>query len=225
MSPSSLSPSLSESLAHIPERAWTAVRWTVVIPIKHLESAKSRLRGEMWNVPELALAFATDTVSAVLAAPNVGETIVVTSDNRATAVMRALGARVVDDPGTSLNEAILAGAREASGCLAVITGDLPALRPADVVEALARAESVDRAMVADHSGHGTTLIAAMNSGLLHPQFGLESRLLHEHAGYTVLDIDKTSPLRWDVDTPEDLAVVLRMGVGTATASVVAGRAT
>lgn len=203
---------------------WSTVRWTVIIPVKRLEAAKSRLRPELANVPELALAFAMDTVAAAVAASNVAEVIVVTSDARVLASMKPLGVTVVDDPGPNLNAAIAAGIERASGCIAVITGDLPALRPADLAVALALAEAADRAMVADHSGTGTTLIAAMNASLLHPQFGRASRDLHEKSGHTVLDIPIDSPLRWDVDTADDLAAALRLGVGSATAAAVALRA-
>ena len=127
---------------------WSTVRWTVIIPVKRLEAAKSRLRPELANVPELALAFAMDTVAAAVAASNVAEVIVVTSDARVLASMKPLGVTVVDDPGPNLNAAIAAGIERASGCIAVITGDLPALRPADLAVALALAEAADRAMVA-----------------------------------------------------------------------------
>lgn len=205
-------------------RPWTSVRWTVVIPVKRLDLAKSRLRPDIANVPDLALAFALDTVAAAMAAANVAQVIVVTSDQRVRSAVEALGATAVDDPGAGLNAAIDAGISAASGCIAVLTGDLPALRSADLQAALALAESVDRALVADHSGEGTTMIAAMNASLLHPQFGSSSRALHERSGHTPLDIAVESPLRWDVDTPDDLAAALGFGVGPATAAAVAQRA-
>ena len=208
----------------MPEVGWSAVSWTIVIPVKRLDLAKSRLRPHLTHVPELALAFAIDTVSAAVAAPNVAKVLVVTSDARVRAAMDELGATVIDDPGGSLNGAISAGIAAASGCIAVLTGDLPAVRAADIGSALALAETVDRALVADHSGEGTTMIAAMNASLLHPQFGVLSRELHEQAGHSLLEIPVDSPLRWDVDTPADLAAALSLGVGRATAAAVARRA-
>ena len=200
------------------------MNWTIVVPVKRLDLAKSRLRPHLSHVSELALAFAIDTVSAALAAPNVATVLVVTSDARVRTAMDELGATVIDDPGGSLNGAINAGIAAASGCIAVLTGDLPAVRPADIGSALALAEIVDRAVVADHSGDGTTMIAAMNASLLHPQFGVSSRESHEQAGHALLDIPGDSPLRWDVDTPADLAAALRLGVGPATAAAIARRA-
>ncbi|MGC1212363.1 MAG: 2-phospho-L-lactate guanylyltransferase, partial [Micromonospora sp.] len=56
--------------------------WTVVVPVKRLQVAKSRLRGALPAVPheELALALAADTVRAVRACAAVAEVLVVTDD-------------------------------------------------------------------------------------------------------------------------------------------------
>ncbi|MBM0229025.1 2-phospho-L-lactate guanylyltransferase, partial [Micromonospora sp. ATA51] len=73
--------------------------WTVVVPVKRLPAAKSRLRGALPGVPheELALALAADTVRAVLACPAVAEVLVVTDDASAAAELAAAGARIVPD--------------------------------------------------------------------------------------------------------------------------------
>lgn len=76
-----------------------AVTWTVVIPVKVLAQAKSRL-GVLAGPrrPELALAMASDTASAVLGCPDVARVVVVTSDADVTGQLSALGAIVVADP-------------------------------------------------------------------------------------------------------------------------------
>ncbi|RLP86175.1 2-phospho-L-lactate guanylyltransferase, partial [Micromonospora sp. CV4] len=70
--------------------------WAVVVPVKRLTAAKSRLRGALPGVPheELALALAADTLRAVLACPAVAEVLVVTDDARVAAAARTAGARV-----------------------------------------------------------------------------------------------------------------------------------
>ncbi|MCM0678273.1 2-phospho-L-lactate guanylyltransferase, partial [Micromonospora phytophila] len=83
-------------------------RWTVVVPVKPLAAAKSRLRGALPAVPHevLALALAADTVRAVRACPAVAEVLVVTDDDRVAAVARRAGARVLPDaPDAGLNAA------------------------------------------------------------------------------------------------------------------------
>ena len=72
--------------------------WTVLLPVKVLARAKSRLAvlaGDRRR--ELALALASDTVAAVLACPEVARVVVVTSDPVAGPLLAALGAVVVPD--------------------------------------------------------------------------------------------------------------------------------
>ncbi|RQW99803.1 2-phospho-L-lactate guanylyltransferase, partial [Micromonospora inaquosa] len=66
-------------------------RWAVVVPVKQLAAAKSRLRGALPGVPheELALALAADTLRAVLACSAVAEALVVTDDARVAAARAA----------------------------------------------------------------------------------------------------------------------------------------
>jgi 2-phospho-L-lactate/phosphoenolpyruvate guanylyltransferase len=135
--------------------------WTVLLPVKVLARAKSRLAvlaGDRRH--ELALALASDTVSAVVACPEVWRVIVVTSDPVAGPRLAALGAHIIPEaaggPGElprelsresadgsqhALNAALLRGAAVAARRwpgtgLAALTADLPALRPAELATAL-----------------------------------------------------------------------------------------
>jgi 2-phospho-L-lactate/phosphoenolpyruvate guanylyltransferase len=72
--------------------------WTVLLPVKVLARAKSRLAvlaGDRRR--ELALAFASDTVTAALACPEVARVLVVTSDPVAGRLLAGLGAIIVAD--------------------------------------------------------------------------------------------------------------------------------
>ena len=72
--------------------------WTVLLPVKVLARAKSRLAvlaGDRRR--ELALALAADTVEAAVACPEVARVVVVTSDPVAGRLLSALGAVVVPD--------------------------------------------------------------------------------------------------------------------------------
>src|ERR1700744_2016348 len=72
--------------------------WTVLLPVKVLARAKSRLAAPAGaRRRELALAFASDTVTAVLACPEVARVVVVTSDPAAGPLLAALGAVIVAD--------------------------------------------------------------------------------------------------------------------------------
>ncbi|MCW2613652.1 MAG: hypothetical protein JWN08_646, partial [Frankiales bacterium] len=86
----------------------TTVAWGVVVPVKRLAVAKSRLASYGGPVREqLALAFAQDVVAACLACPLVARVLVVTDDPLAAAELAALGARTApDDPDAGLNPAL-----------------------------------------------------------------------------------------------------------------------
>ncbi|NEC80360.1 2-phospho-L-lactate guanylyltransferase, partial [Streptomyces sp. SID7958] len=73
------------------------MQWTLVVPLKPLAQAKSRLSDTADDGlrPGLALAFAQDTVAAALACPAVRGVVVVTDDVPAGRALAALGAGVV----------------------------------------------------------------------------------------------------------------------------------
>jgi len=198
----------------------------MVVPVKRLATAKTRLRGGTPpGVPHarLVLAMAQDTVRAALACPVVAELLVVTDDPEVTAALAGLGARVVPDaPGAGLNPAIGYGAAAAPapGWVAALAADLPALRTGELRAALAAAGRAGRAgrrgFVADAGGTGTTLLAAPPGVPLDPRFGPGSAARHAAAGAWALAGEWPS-LRRDVDTATDLAAAERLGLGRHTA--------
>jgi len=197
--------------------------WTVVIPVKSLSAAKSRLRGAVPDSrhEELALAMVRDTVAAVRACAAVGDVLVVTDDPAAVAAVTALGARAVPDPpATGLNAAMRFGADVVAGLghhRAVLTGDLPALRPAELGEALAAA-GPGRSFVADAAGTGTVLLAAAAGTALDPHFGVGSAAAHAASLAQPL-LGAWPGLRQDVDTADDLRTVLALGAGEHTCAL------
>ncbi|MDG4759630.1 NTP transferase domain-containing protein [Micromonospora sp. WMMD710] len=223
-------------------------RWAVVVPVKRLAAAKSRLRGALPGVPheELALALAADTLRAVLACPAVAEVRVVTDDARVAAVARATGARVLaDEPDSGLNAAFRHGAAAGpAGWVAGLTADLPALRPAELAAALLAAEKPAaespgpllaaespgpllaaqtgrdgvRRFVPDAPGGGTVLLTAAPGVALDPRFGVGSAAAHAASGALPLTGDWPS-LRRDVDTAADLSAAARLGLGPRTAAL------
>lgn len=197
--------------------------WTVVIPVKVLSRAKSRLAALAGpRRAEMALAFAYDTVSAVLAVPIVARVVVVTNDPVARSELESLGATVLADEADGLNGALRLGAAasDARGGVAGLTADLPALRPAELTRALRRVGS-GPAFVPDALDVGTTLYAVPPGSPFGPMFGGRSRERHGRHGATELRLDDVPGLRRDVDTPEDLMAAVALGVGARTAPVAA----
>ncbi|HXP58734.1 MAG TPA: 2-phospho-L-lactate guanylyltransferase [Streptosporangiaceae bacterium] len=202
--------------------------WAVVVPVKVLARAKSRIAPLAGSRrAELALAMVADTISAVMASPVAGRVIVVTDDPVAAAELSAAGATVVpDEPGEGLNEALVHGAAAAArrwpgSGIAALSGDLPALRPEEMAVALRAAASWPEAFVPDLQGSGTTLYAAGPGVAFRPAFGPDSRLRHAAGGAAELLLPGIAGLRRDVDTGEDLRAAARLGLGARTSAVAA----
>ena len=202
--------------------------WVLVVPVKRLASAKTRLAALAGPLrPELALGFAADTVRAALACPPVAGVVVVTDEPAARSELTALGALVVpDEPDAGLNPALAYGAGRArkarpGASLGALAADLPALRPAELAIALDAAATRDHVLVPDAAGTGTTLLTARAPADLRPAFGPGSRAAHLAAGAVDLAGLGLESLRRDVDTERDLRAALRLGVGPRTRETVA----
>ena len=214
----------------------------LVLPIKELHRAKSRLAGATDPAgpaagrrrADLALALARDTLAAVLGTA-VRTVAVVSADPRARALAGTSDrVIVVDDGGDGLDAAVRRGgadlrARAAAGgparregAVAALQADLPALRPAELTAALAAATAAfaagaPAAFVADHTGAGTTLLVTRPGADPRPRFGPGSAAAHAALGAVALP-GAWPGLRTDVDTPDDLARARALGVGPATAA-------
>lgn len=200
--------------------------WSLVVPLKPLARAKSRLAAAVGGAlrGRLALAFAEDTVAAALACPPVRDVVVVTDDPAAGAALSALGARIVPDvPGGGLNRALAHGARTVragrpAARVAALNADLPALRPAELARVLKVAGQFPRAFLADAAEIGTTFLSARPGAELEPAFGGPSRRRHLSSGAVEIRLAGVDSVRRDVDTGEDLAAALALGVGPRTAA-------
>src|SRR5581483_2701125 len=185
--------------------------WAVVVPVKRLERAKTRLAGAVPGVPhgELVLAITLDTLAAAEACAAVARIVVVSDDPVARRAVTALSERVAvvpDVPDAGLNPALEYGAARAARSgpagVATLSADLAALRPAELAAALAAARAHPRSFVADAAGTGTTLLAARAGTALRPAYGADSAAAHAASGAVPLAGDWPS-LRRDLDTPDD----------------------
>jgi 2-phospho-L-lactate guanylyltransferase len=210
----------------MPDVATSAVPWAIVVPVKRLADAKTRIATSAPVREQLALAMALDTVRAAVACPDVAALVVVTDDERAAPLLLALGAHVVPDvPGAGLNPAIAHGVVVAAGLLdgavAALSSDLPALRPDELGAVLGRAAGHETAVVADVAGDGTTLLTARWSNQFRPAFGVDSRSAHAALGAVDLSASAGASVRRDVDTLADLRAAAGLGCGPATTELLA----
>ena len=195
--------------------------WAIVIPVKRLDRAKTRLAVAAPLRRRLALAMALDTLDAARRCEAVETVIVVTDEPDVASGARDRGALVVaDEPDDGLNAALRHGAMSAPGGagVAAVAADLPALRPDELAGLLVAATAHPVSVVADAAGSGTTLYAAASLAQFDPRFGHESLAAHVAAGAVDLTPAAGASLRTDVDTLDDLRAADRLGVGPATAS-------
>ena len=223
--------------------------WTVLLPVKVLAQAKSRLAvlaGERRR--ELALALASDTVSAVVACPEVARVIVVTSDPVAGPRLSSLGARVIPEapraarrprrpaepaaePGRQPAPAQRGAAARRGGGVAALAGNRA--RGADGRPARAAPGRAGRG-AARGVGRGRPRRSCRTppawarrctrscpARQFRPMYGGASRARHAAGGATELALDGIAGLRQDVDTPDDLRAAVALGVGPRTAEVAA----
>lgn len=246
-----------------PERA-DAAGWTIVVPVKSLSGAKTRLAPELsaGERAALARAFALDTIDAARAARLVSRVVVVSDEPVIEAALReTAGVEVVPELGPrGLAAAIAHGiavaravslpapaaaapsraeadgtagaegsvsARErrgADGGVAVLLGDLPAMRAGDLDAALEAAARHPLAFVPDAEGTGTTLATARAGNAFVPHFGADSAARHAAAGFTDLVAEHSRAiapgLRRDVDTAAELREAVALGAGPHTTEVV-----
>lgn len=205
-----------------------SLMWSLVIPVKVLARAKSRLAVLAGPArPALALAVAADTVRAALACPQVRQLVVVTDDAVAAEELAGLGASVVrDEPGAGQNPALMHGAamvasRAPRAGIGALSADLPALTPTELSRALRRAGRLPQAIVPDAPGIGTTLYTSGPGVAFQPRFGSGSRRRHLDAGAREIACDDLPRLRRDVDTASDLVEAAQLGLGPATAPLAA----
>jgi 2-phospho-L-lactate guanylyltransferase len=201
----------------------------LIVAVKRLAAAKTRLAPvfSARTRENVVLAMLVDTLTAAARVGSVQRITVITPDDAAAAAATELGAEVLSDPTPEghpdpLNNAIAAAEQvvaESVSNIVVLQGDLPALQTQELTEAIAAARQHQRSFVADRLGTGTAALFAFGAPL-DPRFGPDSCARHRRSG--AIELTGAWPgLRCDIDTPDDLAVARRLGMGPTTGRAVA----
>lgn len=191
----------------IPQRD---TRVAIVIPVKRLDTAKSRTGLDAAARADLALDLLRHTVTTAVRCDRIERVVIVTPDPHVAAAGRALGVVVLEEPipgglDVAARRGIAAvrslfGVRHAG----VLMSDLPELTGDDLSNVVAEyVESGVRLYVADQHLTGTTFLLQESSGSARTAFGLGSAGRHEALGFR----PATAPapgLRFDIDTADDL---------------------
>jgi 2-phospho-L-lactate/phosphoenolpyruvate guanylyltransferase len=205
-------------------------RPAVLVPLKPLAEAKSRLREALGEPArtELVLAMLTDVLAAVRAA-YAGPVYLVTSDHAYAAQRERFDADWLPDRGTDYNSAVAAALRSeavlAAGAAIVLPADLPRATPEDIASAIEALSTAEVVLVPAHSG-GTGLLGLRPPRAMAPAFGPRSAEAHRHAaiasGRRLTDLDAPS-LAQDIDTIADLVALFEdtASLGAATRAFLA----
>jgi 2-phospho-L-lactate guanylyltransferase len=187
----------------------------IVVPVKSLERAKSRL-SEMLSPLEraaLTLAMLEDVLDGCLSQSG-WQTWVVSPDEAVLEVSARRRARPVVEDQPGLLAAIHQVDEEAAGAdaLAVVLGDLPLLTS----EALGRALQTLGPVVAapSTSDEGTNVLLRRPPGVIRPRFGTRSFRKHREAaefrGIPFAEV-RAPELAFDLDRPEEVPELLARG--------------
>ena len=179
-----------------------------ILPVKELTRSKRRLLVE--DRVGLVVAMLQDTVAAIRAT-DAGPVTVVSPDPKVRDLAEALGVDFLGHGG-QLNEAIRDAQR--AGMTAAVLPDLPALTAAALLKVL----TVAPGFVPDAAGTGTTMAIDTD---LHPVFGPGSAAAFRAQGLPALPAQPG--VRCDVDTAQDLARAVGLGVGPHTSAHLARR--
>lgn len=198
----------------------------LLVPVKSLTRAKTRLRGVAdggAGAPEaharLVIALARDTLAAAAGAAVVRRAVAICSDEEVCTALAADGVQVIpDEPAAGLNPALRYGeavlrTADPTTTVGVLQADLPALSPEELDRAVRHGLATGgRAFCTDRTGTGTTLLLAPPGQPLEPRFGVGSAAAHRATGAQELS-GFWPGLRCDVDTAADLAIARDLGLG------------
>ncbi len=199
-----------------PERVWA------IVPVKPLETAKSRLAPALR--PEerraLCLGMLEHVLDALAATGRIGYRAVVSPDPWVLSLARGRGGLPVQDHGLELNDALRLGVAAAltrgAEAVVILPADLPLLRGRELHGLVVRAMESPCVVVARAAADGgTNALLVRPPRALEPSFGVNSFEAHcrqaRERGIP-LHLFEAPGLAFDLDTPESLAAVQAAGL-------------
>ncbi|WP_459973806.1 2-phospho-L-lactate guanylyltransferase [Nocardioides pyridinolyticus] len=195
--------------------------WQVLVPVKHLSVAKTRMALPPADRATLVVSMLRDTVRSALGAAGVEAVHVVSGDPLVADVAHREGAESLLVDGTmGLNAELVVAARQlpsgATDGVAVVLADLPCLTSAVLSRVLAAAAPGVQGYVEDLHGTGTTILLAPGGVPLRPAFEGGSAARHARLGRVIGPVEGLARARRDVDTLGDLGQAAALGLGACT---------
>ena len=188
----------------------------VIIPVKPLNRAKSRLSGVL--TPEqryhLAETMLRHVLSVVHTVPQVMGTLVISRDNKALSIAREYGARTVQESGTpELNSALMRATqvvgRWKGAAVFILPADLPLIAAEDVTGMIEMSGHAAQSVVIATDKHedGTNAMFIRPPGLIRYAYGEGSYARHKQLSEEVgaeVKVYHSERLLLDIDVPADL---------------------
>ena len=190
-----------------------------LVPQKSLAIAKGRLSAVLSRAAraQLSLRLLQSVCRALGAVDAVKSVTVMTPDPDVQRHAACWGVQATMDPRPDLNAALavlLAGLAGPDHGLLVVAADLPLLRPSDVAALIARGAPRNVVLAASKDGTGTNALLLPPGVAMAPAYGPGSLFAHRerarHLGLSLVEIRRPG-LGFDIDTPEDLTGLERMG--------------
>ena len=193
-------------------------RLEVIVPMKPLASAKSRLAGAMPDLRRraLALLLLQRVFGSVGAAVGPEACVVAGGDDGVRRLAEAAGCRWTAEAGRGLNSSLwsaMTAAYDAGASAALfLPADLPEIAPADVSAVVSASDGLLKPVGVRARGDGGTNALLLPAGCaFRPALGDESYRRHSElaaAEGKTLEAAVAPGLEFDIDTPDDLAWAL-----------------
>lgn len=194
----------------------------VIVPVKKLDEAKSRLSPLLADSERelFCLRMLEDVLGAVGSVGRPHRTVVVGADAVVSLIARRLGARFLPETRPGLNRAVSEATawciREGAESALILPADIPLAAPQDLDGILSLGEEAAVVISPSRGGEGTNALLLTPPDAIPPSYGRRSFQRHaEEASRRGIRLHMFKSLRiaLDIDTPRDLTDFLSLSDG------------
>lgn len=185
----------------------------VIIPVKRLDNAKSRLSPFLTNDErkQFCLKMLEDVLRTVKSTRHINQTVVISSDSAVLRIAETFGAAHLKEEKTGLNEAVSEAigwcVEKGATSVIVLPADIPLVTPTDLKRMLSLGEKASIVISSSRSGKGTNTLLLTPPNVSPTFYGPNSFQKHiQEALKRKISLRKfrSSRIAFDIDTVEDL---------------------
>jgi 2-phospho-L-lactate guanylyltransferase len=185
----------------------------VIIPVKRLDNAKSRLSPFLTNDErkQFCLKMLEDVLRTVKSTRHIHQTVVISSDPAVLQIAETFGVAHLKEGKTGLNEAVSEAigwcVEKGATSVVVLPADIPLVTPTDLKRMLSLGEKASIVISSSRSGKGTNALLLTPPNVSPTFYGPNSFQNHiQEALKRKISLRKfrSSKIAFDIDTVEDL---------------------